>query len=149
MSLSVEMAHLNPYAHLLMNIAGFGHKRSLPWIAEGAAFSAAEDAGGAQCVAGTAQGASEDVRDAIQREEALQQGAAANGVSQSHVRVGELMEDPVINAAGQTYERAAIEKWIAKGKRTDPKSGTMLEHTHLLPNVAVRSMNCSVCLPAV
>jgi len=75
MSLSVEMAHLNPYAHLLMNIAGFGHKRSLPWIAEGAAFSAAEDAGGAQCVAGTAQGASEDVRDAIQREEALQQGS--------------------------------------------------------------------------
>ena len=82
----------------------------------------------------------------------------------SHARP-ELMEDPVINAAGQTYgvpqtpctacpplpgvclsptqlpaERAAIEKWIARGKRTDPKSGVMLEHTHLLPNVALRSM---------
>ena len=89
----------------------------------------------------------------------------------SHARP-ELMEDPVINAAGQTYgvpqtpctacpplpgvclsptqlpaERAAIEKWIARGKRTDPKSGqnksgVMLEHTYLLPNVALRSMMC-------
>ena len=77
------------------------------------------------------------------------------------------MEDPVINAAGQTYgvpqtpctacpqstargvpltytqlpaERAAIEKWIARGKRTDPMSGSVLESTFLVPNVLVRGM---------
>ena len=52
----------------------------------------------------------------------------------------EVMEDPVICASGQTYERSAIEKWFAMGKRTDPMSGAVLEHTHLVPNVAVRSM---------
>ena len=50
------------------------------------------------------------------------------------------MTDPVMNAAGQTYERAAIEKWFARGKRTDPMSGTVLQHTFLVPNVLVRGM---------
>ncbi|EOD41598.1 hypothetical protein EMIHUDRAFT_60187, partial [Emiliania huxleyi CCMP1516] len=54
----------------------------------------------------------------------------------------EVMTDPVMNAAGQTYERAAIEKWFARGKRTDPMSGAVLEHTdtRLVPNVLVRGM---------
>ena len=50
------------------------------------------------------------------------------------------MTDPVMNAAGQTYERAAIEKWFATGKRTDPMSGSVLESTFLVPNVLVRGM---------
>ncbi|EOD40466.1 hypothetical protein EMIHUDRAFT_60320, partial [Emiliania huxleyi CCMP1516] len=52
----------------------------------------------------------------------------------------DFMKDPVMAASGQTYERAAIEKWLAMGKRTDPMSGQQLEHTDLVPNVLVRSL---------
>ena len=52
----------------------------------------------------------------------------------------DVMTDPVICASGQTYERSAIEKWFARGNRTDPMSGAVLEHTQLVPNVLVRSM---------
>ncbi|EOD17692.1 hypothetical protein EMIHUDRAFT_60219, partial [Emiliania huxleyi CCMP1516] len=52
----------------------------------------------------------------------------------------EIMTDPVMNASGQTYERSAIEKWYSMGKRTDPMTGVVLEHTNLVPNVALRSM---------
>ncbi|EOD19380.1 hypothetical protein EMIHUDRAFT_242868 [Emiliania huxleyi CCMP1516] len=52
----------------------------------------------------------------------------------------DFMSDPVMAASGQTYERAAIEKWLAMGKRTDPMSGQQLEHTDLVPNVLVRSL---------
>ena len=52
----------------------------------------------------------------------------------------EIMTDPVMNAAGQTYERSAIEAWFSRGKRTDPMTGIVLEHTHLVPNVFARSM---------
>jgi len=52
----------------------------------------------------------------------------------------DVMTDPVICASGQTYERSAIEKWFAMGKRTDPMSGSVLESTFLVPNVALRSM---------
>ena len=50
----------------------------------------------------------------------------------------ELMIDPVINAAGQTYERAAIDEWLARGNRTDPMTGAPLEHLLLFPNVLAR-----------
>ena len=52
----------------------------------------------------------------------------------------EIMSDPVMNVAGQTYERVAIEKWFAMGNRTDPMSGVVLESILLVPNVALRSM---------
>ncbi|EOD11326.1 hypothetical protein EMIHUDRAFT_60204, partial [Emiliania huxleyi CCMP1516] len=52
----------------------------------------------------------------------------------------EVMSDPVMNVAGQTYERSAIEKWFAMGHRTDPMSGAVLESTFLVPNVLVRGM---------
>ena len=49
-----------------------------------------------------------------------------------------VMEDPVSTLDGQTYERAAIEAWLAK-KRTSPLTGTPLESTKLIPNVALRN----------
>ena len=52
----------------------------------------------------------------------------------------DVMTDSVICASGQTYERSAIEKWFAMGKRTDPMSGSVLKSTFLVPNVALRSM---------
>ena len=52
----------------------------------------------------------------------------------------ELMIDPVMDAAGQTYERSAIEAWLARGKHTDPMTGTLLEHRQLVPNVLARSL---------
>ena len=39
----------------------------------------------------------------------------------------ELVIDPVGIAAGQTYERSAIENWLF----TDPITGVPLEHTHV------------------
>ena len=51
----------------------------------------------------------------------------------------ELMRDPVITVAGNTYERCMIEQWFARGKTTDPmtneKVGTML-----IPNNQVKKM---------
>jgi len=38
----------------------------------------------------------------------------------------DLLSDPVIAADGNTYERAAIEKWISK-TQTSPLSGETLE----------------------
>ena len=52
----------------------------------------------------------------------------------------ELMVDPVMDAAGQTYERSAIESWLARGNRTDPMTGEPLAHTNLIPNVFARGM---------
>ena len=38
----------------------------------------------------------------------------------------ELMFDPVSTADGHTYERAAIKRWLSKGKRTSPLTGAVL-----------------------
>lgn len=46
----------------------------------------------------------------------------------------ELMADPVILASGQTYDRASIEKWLAEGNRTCPKSQEVLSHSFIIPN---------------
>ena len=51
----------------------------------------------------------------------------------------ELMTDPVTTADGQSYERAAIEKWL-KRKKTSPLTGLVLGSTTLTPNIALRSM---------
>lgn len=43
-----------------------------------------------------------------------------------------LFRDPVINAAGQVYERAAIEQHLAL-KGTDPISGVVIQSNQLIP----------------
>jgi hypothetical protein len=50
-----------------------------------------------------------------------------------------LMEDPVVATDGHTYERSAIECWLAKSM-TSPKTGEALESAIVLPNHSVRSM---------
>ena len=42
-------------------------------------------------------------------------------------------------ADGHTYERIAIEQWLATSA-TSPKTNELLPHTHLVPNHALRSM---------
>lgn len=51
----------------------------------------------------------------------------------------ELMEDPVVTADGQTYERHAILAWF-QAHCTSPLTGDRLEHTRLTPNVMARSL---------
>ena len=43
-----------------------------------------------------------------------------------------VMTDPVFTADGNTYERAAIERWFAEGHRTAPLTGAALPSTCLL-----------------
>ncbi|CAN6461469.1 unnamed protein product [Victoria cruziana] len=57
----------------------------------------------------------------------------------------ELMQDPVIVATGQTYERSCIEKWLDAGLKTCPKTQLPLPHTILTPNYALRSLITQWC----
>jgi len=50
----------------------------------------------------------------------------------------ELMQDPVCTADGHTYERAAIEEWLA-GHDTSPSTGVELPNKNLTPNLALRN----------
>ena len=52
----------------------------------------------------------------------------------------EIMEQPVLAADGFTYDRHAIEAWLARGKTTSPTTGAPLAHTMLTPNHLVKSM---------
>lgn len=49
-----------------------------------------------------------------------------------------IMKDPVICTDGHTYERAAIEKWLASNN-TSPKTGMQLSSKTLIPNIALRN----------
>ena len=49
----------------------------------------------------------------------------------------EIMSDPVMAADGHSYERSAIERWLAT-KSTSPMTGEALQHTHTFPNHALR-----------
>ena len=49
----------------------------------------------------------------------------------------EVMEEPVVASDGHTYERAAIERWMAK-KMTSPKTGEALESATIFPNHSIR-----------
>ena len=51
----------------------------------------------------------------------------------------DLMHDPVVTCDGQTYERAAIETWLAKSP-TSPLTGQSLVHLGLAPNVVLRGL---------
>jgi len=50
---------------------------------------------------------------------------------------GQPMVDPVMTSAGHTYERAAIETWLATHD-SDPNTNTALPNKNLTPNVNVR-----------
>ncbi|EOD08846.1 hypothetical protein EMIHUDRAFT_68076, partial [Emiliania huxleyi CCMP1516] len=49
----------------------------------------------------------------------------------------ELMSDPVMAADGHSYERSAIERWLAT-KSTSPMTGETLVHSFLAPNHTLR-----------
>ena len=52
----------------------------------------------------------------------------------------EVMSDPVMAADGYTYERVAIEQWLATGAGTSPKTNELLENEKLLPNKALKAL---------
>ena len=51
-----------------------------------------------------------------------------------------VMRDPVIAADGYSYERVAIEQWLATGAGTSPKTNELLENEKLLPNKALKAL---------
>ena len=53
----------------------------------------------------------------------------------------EPMQDPVVTCDGQTYERGAIEQWLAQSS-TSPLTGQQLPHLGLAPNVVLRGLIC-------
>lgn len=57
----------------------------------------------------------------------------------------DLMKDPVIVSTGQTYERAFIEKWLADGHSTCPKTQQVLTSKILTPNYVLRSLIAQWC----
>ena len=50
---------------------------------------------------------------------------------------GSKMRDPVTAADGHTYERVAIENWLASSGKS-PVTGKPLPHRALVPNLLVR-----------
>ena len=50
------------------------------------------------------------------------------------------MNDPVICADGQTYNRSSIETWFAGGHITSPLTGAPLPHLELIPNIVLRNI---------
>ena len=52
----------------------------------------------------------------------------------------EVMSDPVMAADGYSYERVAIEQWLATGAGTSPKTNELLENEKLLPNKALKAL---------
>ncbi len=52
----------------------------------------------------------------------------------------ELMRDPWMAADGYSYERAAIQQWLDKGKRISPLTGEIFAHTLLQPNHTLRTV---------
>jgi len=52
----------------------------------------------------------------------------------------EPMNDPVICADGQTYNRSSIETWFASGNITSPLTGAPLPHLELIPNIVLRNI---------
>ncbi|KAL8088594.1 hypothetical protein AgCh_038394 [Apium graveolens] len=50
----------------------------------------------------------------------------------------EVMEDPVETSSGQTFERKAIEEWLASGSNLCPMTNSVLETPLLRPNKTLR-----------
>ncbi|KAF3504103.1 hypothetical protein F2Q69_00041433 [Brassica cretica] len=57
----------------------------------------------------------------------------------------EIMQDPVIIATGQTYEKEGIQKWFDAGHKTCPKTGQTLDHLSLAPNYALKNIILQWC----
>ncbi|XP_058075790.1 U-box domain-containing protein 16 [Magnolia sinica] len=57
----------------------------------------------------------------------------------------DLMQDPVVVASGQTYDRASISRWFGSGHATCPKTGQVLPHSDLIPNLALKNLISSWC----
>jgi hypothetical protein len=57
----------------------------------------------------------------------------------------ELMRDPVVASDCYTYERGAIEAWMAKSM-VSPKTGAPLPNKELVPNLTLRA-SISLLLP--
>lgn len=51
-----------------------------------------------------------------------------------------VMDDPVMTSDGNTYQRSAIEQWLADGNISSPLTGLGLCDLELRPNLALRSM---------
>ena len=49
------------------------------------------------------------------------------------------MDDPVVAADGETYDRACIQEWIDRGKRTSPMTNMLLPSLSLVPNRRIKS----------
>lgn len=47
--------------------------------------------------------------------------------------------DPVVAADGHTYERHDITAWLEKND-TSPMTNEIMEHKHLIPNLALRAV---------
>ncbi|CAM6049197.1 unnamed protein product [Sphagnum compactum] len=56
-----------------------------------------------------------------------------------------LMADPVIVASGYSFERQCIQRWFQLGNRHCFKSGIILEHGTLTPNLQLHSMILGWC----
>ncbi|PKI38013.1 U-box domain-containing protein 16 [Punica granatum] len=57
----------------------------------------------------------------------------------------DLMQDPVVVATGQTYDRDSISLWIQSGHNTCPKTGQALAHKDLIPNRALKNLIAMWC----
>ena len=51
-----------------------------------------------------------------------------------------VMVDPVDTCDHNTYDREAIERWFAQGRRTSPINNTRLDNTTLVPNYKLKSL---------
>ena len=51
--------------------------------------------------------------------------------------------EPVTAADGHTYERVAIEEWLATGSRTSPTTNEPLQSTALIPQHTVKKLVCA------
>lgn len=52
---------------------------------------------------------------------------------------GDIMRDPVVNSVGQTYDKASIETWIARGNTTDPNTRQPITG-QLTPNYIIKTL---------
>ena len=59
--------------------------------------------------------------------------------SNKHALAQEIMEDPVVAADGETYDRVCIQQWFDLGKRSSPMTNMPLSSTTLVPNLRIRS----------
>ncbi|DBA80820.1 TPA: hypothetical protein ACH3X1_008038 [Trebouxia sp. C0004] len=72
-------------------------------------------------------------------------GAKAAGTNITSSSHGAVLVDPVIAAHGHTYERSAMEQWIA-AQNTSPDTGQPLKNTCLVTNMAAK---CAVATQAM